>query len=111
MAHAPTNCTTVSLAPEQGVAVESGPCRPGASAALLAAAVPRLVKARTLLDAADIERLERRASADRAASHLLVFSRGDEKHVASLDGMVPSDAVAERLADGQVNALAKVVGG
>ena len=113
MALAPTNLTTVSLAPAQGAAAEAGPCRPDSAAAI---AVPRLVRARTLLDAADIERLERRsagagAGADGEASPLLVFARGNEKHVAQLDGLVPADAVAERLADGQVSTLAKVVGG
>ena len=111
MALAPTNLTTVSLAPEQGAAAETGPCRPDSAATI---AVPRLVRARTLLDAADIERLERRsagAGAGDDASPLLVFSSRNEKHVAQLDGLVPADAVAERLADGQVSTLAKVVGG
>ena len=116
LALAPTNCSTITLSPEQGGAAESGLCRPVPAATVT---VPRLVKARTLLVAADIERLERLARTTAAAagdgsgsaSPLLVFARGDEKHVASLDGLVPSDAVVERLADGQVNTLAKVVGG
>ena len=114
MALAPTNCSTITLSPEQGGAAESGLCGPVPAASIT---VPRLVRARTLLDAADIERLERSAagggssSVSSGASPLLVFARGDEKHVASLDGLVPSDAVVERLADGQVNTLAKVVGG
>ena len=114
MALAPTNCTTI-LTPDKGGAGEQGLCRPAP-----AVAVPRLVRARTLLAAADIEQLGRlaRAAGDAAAAangdgsnRLLVFARGDEKIVASLDGLVPSDAVAERLADGQVHSLAKVVGG
>lgn len=114
MAHAPTNLTTVSLSPEQGEAAAAS------AAAATAIAVPRLVRARTLLDAADIERVERLARADGGpaaaaagspASPLLVFSRMGEKLVASLDGSIPSDAVVERLADGQVHTLAKVVGG
>ena len=111
MAHAPTNCSTISLSPEQGEAA-------AVPAAATAIAVPRLVRARTLLDAADIERVERLARADGgssaggpSASPLLVFSRAGEKLVASLDGSIPSDAVVERLADGQVHTLAKVVGG
>ena len=116
LALAPTNCSTITLSPEQGGAAESGLCGP-VPAAATTITVPRLVRARTLLDAADIERLERSAagggstSVSSGASPLLVFARGDEKHVASLDGLVPSDAVVERLADGQVNTLAKVVGG
>lgn len=104
MAHAPTNCSTISLSPERGEAAAAS------AAAATAIAVPRLVRARTLLDAADIERLERRSAGD-DASPLLVFSSRNEKHVAQLDGLVPADAVAERLADGQVSTLAKVVGG
>ena len=115
MALAPTNCTTI-LTPATGGAGEQGPCRPAPAAV----AIPRLVRARTLLAAADIEQLGRlaraagdasTASGSAGASRLLVFSRGDEKIVASIDGLVPSDAVAERLADGQVHSLAKVVGG
>ena len=107
MAHAPTNCTTV-LTPASGGAGEQGLCGPAPTIA-----VPRLVKARTLLSAEDLECVERlaRTSGGSGASQLLVFSRGEEKHVAALDGSVPSDAVAERLADGQVHVLAKVVGG
>ena len=116
MALAPTNCSTITLSPEQGGAAESGLCGPVPAASI---AVPRLVRARTLLAAADLELLERLArtaagssgGSSGGASPLLVFARGDEKHVASLDGLVPSDAVVERLADGQVNTLAKVVGG
>ena len=115
MALAPTNCSTITLSPEQGGAAESGLCGPVPAASI---AVPRLVRARTLLAAADLELLERLArtaagssGSNGGASPLLVFARGDEKHVASLDGLVPSDAVVERLADGQVNTLAKVVGG
>ena len=108
-----TNCTSSILTPVTG-GVENGAglCRPSVAAA------PRLVKARSLLSAEDIERVERLARTSggsngsaAAASQLLVFSRGAEKHVAALDGSVPSDAVAERLADGQVHVLAKVVGG
>ena len=105
MAHAPTNCSTISLSPERGEAAAAS------AAAATAIAVPRLVRARTLLDAADIERLERRSAGGDDASPLLVFSSRNEKHVAQLDGLVPADAVAERLADGQVSTLAKVVGG
>ena len=113
MALAPTNCSTITLSPEQGGAAESGLCGPVPAASIT---VPRLVRARTLLAAADLELLERLArtaagSSGGGASPLLVFARGDEKHVASLDGLVPSDAVVERLADGHVNTLAKVVGG
>ena len=111
MPFAATNCTT-TLAPPVGEA-GSGQC--GQARAAIDAA-PRLVKARSLLSAKDLARIERLAresgsAAGGASSPLLVFSRGEEKYVASLDGSVPSNAVVERLADGQATVLAKVVGG
>ena len=110
MPFAATNCTT-TLAPPVGGA-GSGQC--GQARAAIDAA-PRLVKARSLLSAKDLARIERLAresgSAGGTSSPLLVFSRGEEKYVASLDGSVPSNAVVERLADGQATVLAKVVGG
>ena len=108
MPFAATNCTTI-LTPRAGGAAGSGQC--GQAPAVTDA--PRLVKARTLLSADDLARVERlaRESGAGGSSPLLVFSRGAEKYVASVDGTVPSCAVAERLADGQVAVLAKVVGG
>ena len=102
--------SSILVTPEQGgaEAVRTGQAAPQAPAA------PRLVKARTLLSAEDVAHIEARgrsSSGSGGASPLCVFSAGAEKYVSSLDGLVPSNAVAERLADGQVHALAKVVGG
>ena len=107
MPFAATNSTTI-LTPRAGGA-GSGQC--GQAPTVVDA--PRLVKARTLLSAEDLARIEglARERGSGGSSPLLVFSRGGEKYVASVDGSVPSNAVAERLADGQVAVLAKVVGG
>ena len=99
--------SSILVTPEQGGA-EAVPTGPAAS--LAAPAAPRLVKARTLLSAEDVAHIEARGRSS-SGSPLCVFSAGAEKYVSSLDGLVPSNAVAERLADGQVHALAKVVGG
>ena len=108
MPFAATNCSTI-LTPRAGGA---GSGQLGQARTAIDA--PRLVKARTLLSAEDLARIEglsRERGSGGGSSPLLVFSRGAEKYVASVDGSVPSNAVAERLADGQVAVLAKVVGG
>ena len=88
-----------------------------AAGPLGSAAAPRLVRARTLLDCADLAQVERknaeggRTGGPGGPECMVVFSNGDGKHAAALDGLVPANAVAERLADGTVYTVPTVVGG